>query len=370
MNRDPYEVLGVPRTASADEIKSAYRRLARKFHPDVNPNDPTSEEKFKEIGAAYAVLGDAEKKARFDQFGTTEDMPQDPFQGGGGFQDLFDMFFGGMGGQQQGRRSAIDGDDAEVETRLSLKEVLSGVKRTITFRRREACDACSGTGSEGGKQPDPCPTCRGAGVVSAVRQTFLGSIRTQSPCPNCRGVGYVITDPCKKCRGKRLVAVEAETEVNIPAGVESGARIHLPGQGDHGLGGGRPGDLYIELQVDVPTRFEREGQRLVCEVDITYAQAAIGDTIDVEGIEEVHEVEVPPGTQPGEALILRGLGLPPLYGGKRGDLITVINVQVPRKLSDKQADALRQYAELSGEPVPKGPEKGGGLLGNIFGKKK
>lgn len=371
--RDPYEVLGVGRNAGADEIKSAYRRLARRYHPDVNPGDPEAEEKFKEIGAAYSVLGDEEKRRRFDQFGTAEDMPQDPFFGGqaGGIQDLFDMFFGGMGGPSGGRRSAArDGDDLQIRVELDLKEVLTGVQKEVEVQRYEECEGCGGTGSEGGARPDPCATCKGSGVVSAVRQTFIGSIRTQTPCPTCQGQGFQIKNPCGKCQGRGVKQARSRVTLNIPAGVESGSQMHLPGQGHDGVRGGRPGDLYAEMSVRIPKEFERDGQMLYTRAEVSVAQAALGDTIDVTGVDEVHEVEVPAGTQPGERLILRGLGLPPLYGGKRGDLVVQVQVRIPKKLSEDQKRLLREFAVASGEDAPSGSDGGGGLLGHLFGKKK
>ncbi len=370
---DPYEVLGVSRGASADEIKSAYRRLARRYHPDVNPGDHEAEEKFKEIGNAYSILSDPDRKARFDQYGSTDEMPQDPFFGGqaGGIQDIFDMFFGGMGGQQQGRRSAArDGDDLETRVQLDLKEVLAGVAKEIELDRLEECEDCHGNGTEGGVAPDPCPNCRGAGVVTAVRQTFIGSVRTQTPCPACQGSGFQIKNPCKGCHGRGVRQRKSRVTLNIPAGVETGARMHLPGQGNEGTRGGRPGDLYAEMIVRLPKGLERQGQMLYTATEISFVQAALGDTIDIEGVDETHEVEVPAGTQPGERLVLRGLGMPPLYGGKRGDMVVGIQVRIPKKLSEDQQRLLKEFAEASGESMPKGEDKGGGLLGGLFGKKK
>lgn len=367
--RDPYEVLGVPRDASADEIKSAYRRLARRYHPDVNRDDPKAEEMFKEIGSAYALLSDAQRKQRYDQFGTTDDGPGDQFFQGGGISDLFEMFFGGMGGQGQRRRAAgRDGEDIRADVEITLLEVLSGTHRDIVVNRSVLCSECNGQGTEGGKQPDSCGTCAGQGAVTRVQNTFLGSVRTSVSCPTCHGTGTIIKAPCKNCTGRGTVAESARVGVTIPPGVETGQTIHLPGQGGEGVGMGRSGDLYVVLSVADGDRFERQGTTLYKRMTVTYAQAQLGDLIEIEGVSETHEVELPSATQPGARLIVRGGGVPPLHGGKRGDLILQVDVKIPRKISETQEKLLREYAELGGEPIPKGTSKG--LLGNLFGKKK
>lgn len=367
--RDPYEVLGVSRSASADEIKTAYRRLARRFHPDVNPNDPEAEEKFKEIGEAYSVLSDADKRARFDQFGTTEDMPQDPFfGGGGGISDLFEMFFGG-GAQATGRRRAgRDGEDVRADVEVTLKEVLTGVSKEIQIDRASECPNCNGTGSEGGKPPETCPTCRGQGMVATVRNTFLGQVRTSTTCPTCHGEGTLIKDPCHVCKGRKLVPEHAKITVNIPAGVESGATMHVPGQGSDGVGGGRPGDLYVVIGVAMDERFERRGTTLYTLLDLNIAQAILGDQVEIEGVDETVGVEIPAGTQPGVQIPIKGMGLPPLHGGRRGDLIVQMRVNVPQKVNDAQAKLIREFAEMRGERVPNGEKSG--FLGGLFGKKR
>lgn len=372
MAKDLYDLLGVSRTASADELKSAYRKLARQYHPDVNPNNPQAEEKFKEISTAYAVLSDPEKRAQYDRFGTTEDMPQDPFfQGGGGnFGDIFDMFFGGMGGQRQGRRSPRqDGGDLETRIELTLGEVITGTERTLSFQRLTQCQECRGSGAEGGSKPETCSQCQGSGVVTRVQNTFLGQMRTQTTCGRCNGTGEVISSPCKQCRGRKQVATAASVDVKIPPGVESGAVVHLPGEGHEGIAGGRPGDLYVALQVAHDARFEREGLHLHHEAELTFAQAALGDEVVIEGVDGEHDLSIPPGTQPGDVLAIRGAGLPPLHGGKRGDLYVHTNIAVPKRLNDAQRQAILDLAEASGEPIPKG-DTGGGLLGGLFKKKK
>ena len=371
--RDLYEVLGVPRDASADEIKSAYRRLARRYHPDVNPDDPTAEEKFKEVGEAYSVLSDQARRSRYDRFGTADEQPGDPFFGGaqgGGFADLFEMFFGGgMGGQYGGQRMhGRHGEDVQVKVELSLQDVLNATHRDIAVNRSVLCSECNGNGTEGGKPPETCSSCKGAGVVSRVQNTFIGAVRTSAPCPTCRGEGTIIKDPCKNCRGAGTVMETARVNISIPAGVETGQTIHIPGQGGEGVGMGRSGDLYVHLEVAGADKFERRGTHLYSWVPLTLAQATLGDQIEVEGVDQNYELEIPSGTQPGAQLLIKGAGLPPLHGGKRGDLVIQAHVQVPTKVTEGQEKLLREFAELGGEPVPKGASKG--ILGNLFGKKK
>lgn len=369
MAKDLYELLGVRRDASADELKSAYRKLARQYHPDVNPNNPEAEEKFKEVSTAYAVLSDPEKRQQYDQFGTTEEMPQGPFfQGGGNFGDLFDMFFGG-GAATRGRRSARqDGGDLEARIEMTLLDVVNGTERDLSFQRLVGCSSCNGSGGEGGAKPETCPQCNGAGVIGRVQNTFLGQVRTQTTCGRCNGTGEVITNPCKVCKGRRQVAAAATVKVKVPPGVESGAMVHLPGEGQEGIAGGRPGDLYVHLSVMDDPRFERDGQHLHTDYELTFAQASLGDGIRVEGVDAEHEVDVPPGTQPGDVLAVRGAGLPPLQGGKRGDLYIHTTVKVPTRLNDEQRQAIVDLVEASGEPMPRG-DQGGGLLG-LFKKKR
>jgi molecular chaperone DnaJ len=373
---DPYATLGVPRTATADEIKSAYRKLARQYHPDVNPNNAAAEEKFKEVSEAYAILSDAEKKERFDRFGVTDDQgmggPGGGYAGGGfvdgGFGDIFEAFFG-QGGQQRGRRGlAEDGDDLRTEADLNLGQVLTGGDVEVRYRRRVVCGSCTGFGTADGSAPVTCPQCDGTGQVTTVRQTFLGSVRTSSPCPKCRGAGYLIENPCRACSGKGSVTAENTVTVTVPPGVESGQRLRVANKGSEGLRGGRNGDLYVDLIVQDDPRFLREGTNLLTEVEVTYAQAVIGDAVEFEGLSGSLEIDIPPGTQPGETFKVKGEGLPRLHGGNRGDLYVRAKLVVPKKVSEGEAALLREYAELRGEPIPQG--KSEGFLGGLFGKGK
>lgn len=369
--RDPYEVLGVPRSASADEIKSAYRRLARRYHPDVNPGDSEAEEKFKEIGAANSVLSDPERRARYDNYGQLDDQPQDPFSGAGGaggFNDLFDMFFGGMqSGPSRGRGFARDGEDLQTTIHLTLDQVLTGIQQEIQVDRNEECDACGGLGSEGGVPPETCPTCKGQGVIGQVRSTFIGQVRTQTTCPTCHGAGATIKTPCNKCKGRGVLPAKGKVMLTVPPGVESGQTMHVPGQGSDGVAGGRPGDLYVSIEVEEDRRFQRQGMTLYTQLELTFAQAAMGDSVEIQGVDDKITLEVNAGTQPGTQLVAKGAGMPPLHGGRRGDLIVTTTVKVPAKLNEAQTKLIKEFAEVSGEAVPQGQK---GLLGSLFGKKK
>lgn len=369
MAADLYEILKVSRTAGPDEIKSAYRKLARQYHPDVNPNDPSAEEKFKEIGMAYEILSDPEKRARYDQFGTTEDQQQGPFyNNAGGIQDIFDMFFGQAAGGSTRRSRGRDGADLETRLNLQLMDVLNGLDTTITVKRASSCQDCGGTGAEGGKHAETCPQCKGEGSTWRVMNSFLGQVRTSVTCNKCGGTGQYIANACKTCHGRRQVVRPAEVQVKIPPGVEDGATMQMSGQGHEGLDGGRPGDLFIRLLVANDSRFEREGQQLYTSADVTFSQAALGHTVEVEGLDSDYDLEMPPGTQPGELLTIKGAGMPPLHGGKRGDLHVQIRLVVPQKLSDEQREAILNVATVMGEDIPK-QDKGGGLFGIFKGKR-
>ncbi len=366
--KDPYEVLGVSRTASADDIKSAFRKLARKFHPDVNPNNADAEDKFKEINTAYEVLSDPEKRARFDQFGSADGPnPGDFFGGGGagagGFGDIFDMFFGGAAGAQRGRATR-DGEDIATSVQLSLKDVLASAEREVTFRRSATCDSCKGTGAEGGAPRETCSTCGGAGQVTRVQQTFIGAVRTSTTCPTCSGVGTLVKNHCRTCRGSGQTPKEATLTVKIPAGVEDGMTIRIPGKGGAPGPGGVSGDLYVKVHVEEDEHFERDGTELGTGMNITMVQAALGHEIEIEGLSESLTLRIPAGTQPGKVFNFRGAGVPPLHGGQRGDLHVQINVMIPQGVTEAQAKLLREFAELAGEESAR--EAHGGFLEGLF----
>jgi molecular chaperone DnaJ len=365
--RDPYEVLGVGRDATPEEIKAAYRRLARQHHPDVNSEDPNAEETFKEIGQAYAVLSDPDRRARYDQFGTVDESTGD-FAHAGNFTDLFDMFFGG-GFSTAGGAQIPNGEDVRADVEIELADVVTGVEKEVRYRRYVRCTSCSGSGGEGGAPPTRCSRCSGSGHVSQIRETFLGTIRTSATCPQCRGAGAFVEKPCPDCRGQGLVVGEATGSVRIPAGIRHGATLRLPGSGSEAADNGRPGDLYVVVSVRPDPRFERHGQDLHGRLELTFAQAALGDEIVVEAVDAEHDLAIPPGTQPGTVLRIRGAGLPPLHGGRRGDLNLHATVRVPDKVTEAQADLIRELAELSGERIPKSGAEGG-LLGGLFKKKK
>lgn len=366
--KDLYAVLGVSRTATSDELRTAYRKLARQYHPDVNPGNPEAEEKFKEINEAYSVLSDDEKRQAYDQYGSVDGPPQGPFFGGnaGGFGDLFDMFFGGAGGPRGHQRSTgVPGEDLRIDVELSLQDVLSKTERVVQFRRPEHCESCSGKGTDGGTEPEKCPTCGGAGQVTHVQNTFLGQVRTSAPCSACRGKGTIIKNPCKSCRGRGLVTKEAQRTITIPPGVEDSQVMHISGGGGQGLQGGPDGDLYVTIHVKDDDRFVRDGRTLQTALDITYAQAALGDEVTFDGVDQEHKLTIPHGTQPGQVFTIKGAGMPPLHGGARGDLHVHMNLVVPKKVSEAEAKLIRELALLQGDS----PSEPSGFLGGLFKKK-
>jgi|SRR5579871_6490182 len=356
--RDYYEVLGVPRTASEQEIKSSYRKLAMLYHPDRNPNNPDAEEKFKEASEAYSVLCDADKRARYDQFGHAGVGAA----GAGGFdptifQDFGDIFgdlfgLGDLFGQGRGgRRSrAQRGADLRQDLALAFDEAVFGTTQEIVIRHQDACHECKGSGSAGGKTPASCRSCGGRGQVR-FQQGFFSIART---CPACQGVGTTITDPCQRCHGEGRVVREKKIEVKVPAGVEDGTRIRFQGYGDAGTHGGPAGDLYIVLHVKEHPFFEREGKDLYCAVPISFTQAAMGASINIPTMEGDHTLKVPEGTQSGTTFRIRGKGVPVLNGHGKGDLFVEVKVQVPTKLTKRQKELLTELeagASVENRPV-------------------
>ncbi len=352
---DPYAILGVSRDADADTIRRAYLKLAHKYHPDKTGGDKAAEDKLKEVNAAYDILKNPEKRAKYDRFGSTEAGGFEGFGGGfsGGagpqgfeapFEDFFDMLFGqGGGGRRRG--GGAPGNDLELRVTISLLEAAQGVKREVRFNRAEVCSDCGGSGAAPGSRPEVCSQCNGAGQVR-MAQGFFSISRT---CPKCNGAGQVITKPCRRCHGNGRMKTSRTLSVNIPAGVDTGSRIRIAGEGEPGRGGGPRGDLHILIQVEPHEVFEREGPHLFCDLPISITQAALGATIRVPTLTSEAELKVPAGTQSGTQLRLRGLGMPDLRGYQHGDQIVRVTVETPTKLSRKQKDLLRQFEEASGE---------------------
>ncbi len=354
--RDYYDALGVPKTASVAEIRSAYRKLAAKYHPDVNPGDHTAEDKFKEINEANEILSSPEKRQMYDQYG--HDGPPQGFGGEGGFGDIFDMFFGaggggGRGGPERARQQATQGNDLRYDLEITLEEAAFGVPKTLRLSRLEGCDLCDGSGAKTGSVPQTCPTCSGTGQVRHVQNTILGSFATAAPCARCRGEGRIIADPCPACRGQGRVRQTVERTVDIPPGVDSGVRLVDPNQGDAGVRGGMRGDLYVVIFVQAHAQFTRRGMDIIYEAPVSFAQASLGDTFEVPILGGTEKLTIAEGTQPGATFRLRGKGLPDVNSRsiERGDQIVAIKLKVPSKLSDDQRRLIKELAAASGETL-------------------
>lgn len=362
MKRDYYEVLGVPRDADTQQIKKAYRRLARQLHPDVNGADPECEEKFKEATEAYEVLCDEEKRRLYDAYG--HDGLRRGATGGGfggfdgfpGFGDLFDSLFGqafgagGFGSPFSSSRPSgpARGDDLAVDVELTLEEAAFGVEKEITFEAYGTCRRCEGLGTNDLSSVKSCPECGGLGRVRTVRRTMLGQFVQTSSCPRCGGEGQVIESPCKECRGTGRVFGERKVTVQIPAGIDAGQRIRVSGRGSAGERGARPGDLYVRIQVLPHETFERRGDDILCTVDLTMVQAALGTTLSIPTLDGEEEVSFAPGTQPGDTKVLHGRGVRHLNGHGRGDQEIHIRVRVPRDLDEHQRRILQEFDEACG----------------------
>jgi len=352
--RDYYEVLGVPKTASAEEIKKAYRQLAKKLHPDVNPGDKEAEAKFKEVNEAYEVLSDDQKRARYDQFGH-----EDPGMGGGygsgfggfdaggfgGFGDIFSEFFGGgaTGGTRQ--RGPVQGSDLRYDLTLTFEEAAKGCTKDMNVVRDEKCSACNGSGAKPGTSPVTCPNCHGSGQVVMTQQTMLGAMRVSRVCPNCHGEGKIIRDACPKCSGRGKVRSTKRITLKVPAGIDNGQIITMRGQGESGERGGPAGDLQVFITVRPHKYFKRRDYDLYCEVPISFTQATLGCEVDVPTLDTPVKYSVPEGTQPGTVFRIKGAGIQNLHGAGKGDLYVTMEVEVPRKLTEKQKDLLRQFDE-------------------------
>jgi molecular chaperone DnaJ len=359
--KDYYELLGVARTASPDEIKRAYRTLARRHHPDVAEDKVAAEHLFKEINEAYEVLSDPQKRAQYDRFGTVSGPGQQGadfgFSGFGanGFGDIFDMFFGDarMGAQQQQQRRSGPqrGSDLRFDLEITLDEAFAGTTKEIQFSHLAQCETCKGSGAQPGSLVAGCERCHGSGVMRTVRQTPLGQFVTQTTCSTCGGEGAVITQPCTICAGRGRHEVERKLTVRVPAGVDDGSRIRIAGNGEAGIRGGPAGDLYVYLSIAQHPIFRRDGLETFVDIPVSFPLAALGAAIDVPSLEGPLQLTVPPGTQSGTVLRLRGHGMPSVRGSQRGDHHVTVHVAVPTKLSKRQRELLEEYARAGGDAV-------------------
>ncbi|MDR1943351.1 MAG: molecular chaperone DnaJ [Synergistaceae bacterium] len=353
--KDYYDILGVPRDATADDIKKAYRKMARKYHPDANQGNADAEKKFKEINEAHDVLGDAQKRAQYDQFGYVGDTPpgggfggRDPFGGMGGdiFGDIFESFFGGGGGgrSRQNPNATRRGSDLEMSMRITLETAYRGETREVELPREENCSHCAGSGAEPGTSVEKCPACGGGGQVERVTNTPFGQMVQVVPCVQCGGTGRVIKTPCKECRGNGRVRRVRKLDVKIPPGVDTGTRLRISGEGEAGRNGGPPGDLFILIEVSSDSRFQRDGSDLHVKVEIAMPQAALGTTASIPTFDGVEKLDIPAGTQPGSVLRIKNRGMPSLRGTGRGDLHIHVRVNVPRNLSERARSLLTELA--------------------------
>lgn len=368
--RDYYEVLGVARGASADDVKKAYRKLALKFHPDRNPGDKTAEEKFKEVAEAYEVLADDQKRQRYDQFGHAgvqqgASVAGAPHGAHGGYVDPFDIFeqvFGGRGGTVfdeffgGGAGGAQRGSHLRVDVTLTFAEMAKGARKTIALRRHETCGTCHGSGARAGTQRRPCTQCGGAGQV---RQVAFGFMQVASTCPRCRGEGSTVESPCGTCRGSGREVRKREIEVGFPAGIDDQTQMRLQGQGEAGAHGGPPGDLFVVVRVEPHPLFRREEDDLLVTVPVSFADLALGATVEAPTLEGREKVKLRAGTQNGEQVRLRDRGLPNVRDGRRGDLVVTVDVEVPRKLSTRQEELLKEFRDI--EERNPGPKRKGFL---------
>ena len=355
--KDLYEALGLQKGASDEEIKKAYRKLAKKYHPDLNPGDKTAEEKMKEVNAAYEILSDPEKKARYDQFGHAG---VDPSYGGGGgqysgFEDfdlgsIFDSFFGGgMGGGQTRRSGPRKGESIRASVTLTFEEAAFGCQKQITVNRVETCPDCGGSGAKAGTSAETCPDCHGTGQIKTTQRTILGMMSTSSPCSRCRGTGKIIKDPCPSCRGAGSLRKQRMITVQIPAGIDHGQTISVRGEGNAGQNGGPAGDIFVTVNVTPHEIFKRRGQDVMVELPVTFVQAALGAELEAPSIDGKISYNRPEGTQPDTVFRIRGKGIPNLNGRGRGDQFIKVKIEIPRNLTREQKDILRQFDETAGD---------------------
>ncbi len=357
--RDYYEVLGVSKSATQDEIKSAYRKLAKKYHPDMNPGDAAAEEKFKEVNEAYEILSDESKKSKYDQFGHAGVDPS--YSGGGygsygggfdfgdmgGFSDIFESFFGG--GTSSRRNGPRRGQDLHTTISISFEEAVFGTEKTISVDRTEACNECHGTGAKKGTSPATCPTCNGTGQTRTTQRTPFGSFSSTKTCSTCGGKGTVIKEACTKCHGSGRINNKKNISVKIPKGIDNGQTISLAGQGNAGTNGGMAGDLLITVRIAPHKLFKREGQNVYCEFPLTYTQAALGCEVEVPTVDGKVKYTIPEGTQTDTTFRLKGKGIPNINGYGRGDQYVKVYVEVPTNLSKEQKELLKKFDTLSGK---------------------
>ena len=371
--RDYYEVLGITKTDDQAAIKKAYREKAKMYHPDLHPGDAEAEQKFKEVNEAYSVLSDSDKKAKYDAYGHAAFDPSSGMGGGydmgdmgfdmGGFGDIFETIFGGMGGSSQRRGGAMRGEDLALNVSLTFEEAVFGCKKTINYSRVEACPDCEGSGAEKGTSPETCTVCHGSGQVKTVQRTILGMIQTNSPCSACRGSGKIIRNPCSNCRGTGYVKIKKTLEVKIPAGIDEGQKLPLRGMGNAGRGGGASGDLYLYIAVMPHNIFTRDGLDIYCDIPITFASAALGGEITVPTLTGDVTYTLPEGTQTGSQFVLRDKGVKSLNGRAVGSLIFTVTVSVPKNLTKEQRELLIKFAESCDEKLTPRKKK------KIFGGK-
>ena len=378
--RDYYEVLGVDKSSDEATIKKAYRKLAKQYHPDMNPGNQEAEKKFKEINEAYAVLSDSEKKARYDQYGHAG---VDPNMGGGGFGDfggfggfgggfdfgdIFSNFFGGGQSSYTRRNAPERGDDLRAHITISFEEAAFGCKKEISYNRIEMCAECSGSGAKKGTSAETCKTCGGSGQVRVTQRTALGMFQTTKACDACGGKGKIIKNPCTNCRGTGYIRIKKTLDVTIPAGIDEGQRVIVQNMGNAGRNGGGYGDLYVTVSIRPHTVFERDGYNIYCDVPITFVEAALGAEIDIPTLEGKIKYTIPEGTQTDSLFTLKGKGIQSVRSkNTKGDLIFRVVVEVPKGLSSSQKDALKSFAELCGES---NYSKKQSFLKKIFGKEK
>ncbi|WP_294427218.1 molecular chaperone DnaJ [uncultured Streptococcus sp.] len=357
-NTEFYDRLGVSKDASQDEIKKAYRKMSKKYHPDIN-KEPGAEEKYKEVQEAYETLGDEQKRAAYDQYGAAganggfggDTGGFDGFNGGagfGGFEDIFSSFFGG-GGATRNPNAPRQGDDLQYRVDLTFEEAVFGVEKEVSYNREATCETCSGTGAKPGTSPVTCSRCHGQGVINVDTQTPLGMMRRQVTCDVCHGTGKEIKDPCPTCHGSGHEKKSHKVSVKIPAGVETGQQIRLQGQGEAGFNGGPYGDLFVIIKVLPSKEFERDGSTIYYSMNISFVQAALGDTVEVPTVHGKVELTIPAGTQTGKTFRLRGKGAPKLRGGGQGDQHVTVNIVTPTKLNPAQVAALKDFAKAGGD---------------------